>query len=463
MTAPVHPIEAESYRILAGRVDLTRWPPASRAVVARIIHAAADISYADTLVVDENACLAGIAALRAGAPVVADVEMVRVATRRAGTRCLLDEGRALAADHPGLTASAAAMRVAATRWPDGAVVVVGNAPTALAEVVRLAEGGELPAGAGDRAARRVRRCGRRQGRPPGLGPAVGEQRRRAGRERGCGRRPQRPLAPGHGGGRVTPTPVVHLVGAGPGDPMLLTRRAARLLSRADVVVLDRRSLEAIADLAPAGAERVFVGRVDGRPAWDTDAIADLLADRARSTTDADRAQPDPTDGPHPPPHEPAAGQPDHPTVVRLKSGDPFVCSRGGEEMAALLARGVRVEVTPGVSAATAAPLAAGVRRGRTVTILAGNHDPVYPDTGAGRLADPTGSLVVLVGRSRQSSLADELVAAGLDPATPAAVVHAATRPGARVTHTTLGALGSHRLPPPATVVIGPAEVRSAHP
>lgn len=140
----VHPIEAESYRILARRVDLDRWPPAARAVVARVIHASADVSYATTLVVDEDACQAGIAALRAGAPVVADVEMVRVATRRAGTVCLLDEGRALAADlGPPLTATAAAMRVAADRWPAGAVVVVGNAPTALAEVVRLAAAGRF--------------------------------------------------------------------------------------------------------------------------------------------------------------------------------------------------------------------------------------------------------------------------------------------------------------------------------
>jgi len=140
---PVHPIEAESYRILAARVDLERWPPLSRAVVARVIHASADVGYADTLVVDEGACAAGLAALQAGAPVVADVEMVAVATRRAGSRCLLDEGRALQATEPGLTATAAAMRVAAGRWPTGAVFVVGNAPTALAEVVRLAAAGLL--------------------------------------------------------------------------------------------------------------------------------------------------------------------------------------------------------------------------------------------------------------------------------------------------------------------------------
>ena len=116
-----------------------------------------------------------------------------------------------------------------------------------------------------------------------------------------------------------------------------------------------------------------------------------------------------------------------------------------------------------MSAATAAPLAAGMTRGRTVTFLAGNHDPVYPATDIGALADPTSSLVVLVGRARQSAIADALVAAGLDPSTPAAVVHGATRPDAQVVHTTVAALGDHRLAPPATVVIGPAEGRRAHP
>ena len=147
MIPPVHPIEAESYRILGERVDLDRWPPLSRAVVARVIHAAADVGYADTLVVDEAACAAGVAALRAGAPVVSDVEMVAVATKRAGTVALLAEGRLRAererATDPDLTVSAAAMRVAAEHWPGGAVVVVGNAPTALAEVVALAAAGRF--------------------------------------------------------------------------------------------------------------------------------------------------------------------------------------------------------------------------------------------------------------------------------------------------------------------------------
>jgi len=140
---PVHPIEAESYRILGERVDLGRWPPLARAVAARVIHASADIGYADTLVLDEGACAAGVAALEAGMPIVTDVEMVAVATRRTGSICLLEDGRARQDAEPGLTASAAAMRVAAERWPIGAVVVVGNAPTALAEVVRLATTGRF--------------------------------------------------------------------------------------------------------------------------------------------------------------------------------------------------------------------------------------------------------------------------------------------------------------------------------
>ena len=233
-------------------------------------------------------------------------------------------------------------------------------------------------------------------------------------------------------------PLVHLVGAGPGDPLLLARRAARLLGQADVVVLDRRSLDAVAALAPLAAERCYVGRGADEPAWSTERIVDLLVDRATTGS----------------------------TVVRLKAGDPFVCSRGGEERLALLERGVACDVVPGVSAATAAPLAAGANRGRTVTILAGNDDPCYPHVDLAALADPSASLVVLTGRARQRLLAGTLMSAGLDPATPAAVVHAATRPGQRVVATTLAQLGACHLPPPATVVIGPLpprEARRAHP
>lgn len=234
---------------------------------------------------------------------------------------------------------------------------------------------------------------------------------------------------------MTAAPAVDLVGAGPGDPLLLTRRAARLLAEADVVVVDRPSLDPILALARPGAERVYVGRTAAGRAWTTGAVADLLADRAR----AGRA------------------------VVRLKSGDPFVCSRGAEEAAALAARGVACRVTPGVTAATAAPLAAGVPAGTPVTVASGDRDPHAAPVRWDALADPAASLVVLTGRAQQGAIATRLIDAGLPAATPATVVHAAGRPGTRVAETTLADLGATRLPPPAAVVIGPEGRAGAHP
>jgi precorrin-8X/cobalt-precorrin-8 methylmutase len=128
----LHPIEAESYRILAERVDLSRFGPLGAAVVARVIHASADLDYAETMVLEEEAVQAGVAALRGGAPVVVDVEMVRHGITGIEARCYLP-GRS----DSGTTRSAAGMAVAAERHPAGAVVVVGCAPTALEEVVRL--------------------------------------------------------------------------------------------------------------------------------------------------------------------------------------------------------------------------------------------------------------------------------------------------------------------------------------
>jgi siroheme synthase len=222
-------------------------------------------------------------------------------------------------------------------------------------------------------------------------------------------------------------PAIDLVGAGPGDPRLLTRRAARLLDAADVVVVDRHSLDPVLARVRPDAERVYVGRTPEGRAWTTDAVADLLAERAR----AGRA------------------------VVRLKSGDPFVCSRGAEEVAALAARGVGCRVTPGVTAATAAPLAAGLVAGSTVTIASGDRDPDAAPVPWEDLADPAASLVVLTGRAQQGEIARRLLAAGLPPDIPATVVHAATRPGTEVARTTLAALGGTRLPPPAAFVVGP--------
>jgi len=135
-TSGVHPIEAESHRILSRRVDLSHLSPDVGAVVARVVHATADLDFAHSLVLDQDAVAAGVAALRAGAPVIADVEMVRAGITAAAALCYLDDVTAEQAAP--LTRSAAAMGVAAARHPEGAVVVVGCAPTALAQVVRLA-------------------------------------------------------------------------------------------------------------------------------------------------------------------------------------------------------------------------------------------------------------------------------------------------------------------------------------
>ena len=132
----VHPIEAESYRLLARRVDLANYGPLGREVVARVIHASADLEYAATMVVDEDALAAGAEALRAGAPVITDVEMTRAGITGVDARCYLSE--AMAGEDGERTRAAAAMRLAATRHPEGAVVVAGCAPTALQELLRTA-------------------------------------------------------------------------------------------------------------------------------------------------------------------------------------------------------------------------------------------------------------------------------------------------------------------------------------
>ncbi len=325
------------------------------------------------------------------------------------------------------------MRVAAERWPAGAVFVVGNAPTALAEVVRLAAAGRfapalvigLPVGfVGAAEAKAALRA---SGLPADL------ERGRAGRQRGGRRRPQRPVAgrpaPSRGAGAVTAAdPVVHLVGAGPGDPLLLTRRAARLLARRRRGRRRPALARPVLALAPVAAERHYVGRTPGARAWAIDAVVDLLADRAR-----------------------AGG-----LVVRLKSGDPFVCSRGAEEVA-----------RPGRAGRPLPGHARGHRRhGRPARRRTGRgcdrHDRLRQSTTRPPprcpgmpLADPAASLVVLTGRAQQGAIAAGLIAAGLPGDTPAAVVHAATRPGQRVAATTLDGLGRTRLPPPATLVVGP--------
>lgn len=129
-----HPIETESYRILDERIDLSAWPDGQREVVARIIHSTADLSFADTVRIGDDAVPAALAALGAGAPVVVDAAMVAAGTPRVATTCLLGE---VPTAPSGSTRSAAAIALAAQRHPAGALWVIGNAPTALFALLDL--------------------------------------------------------------------------------------------------------------------------------------------------------------------------------------------------------------------------------------------------------------------------------------------------------------------------------------
>jgi len=133
-----HPIEEESYRILRALVDLSSLEPLSRAVTERVIHASADLEYAQTLVLDEAALRDGLEVLRRGAPIVADVGMVAAGVTARETLCFVSDPRARdLSDTFGITRSAAGFRVAAAEVGSGAVWIVGNAPTALSELVEL--------------------------------------------------------------------------------------------------------------------------------------------------------------------------------------------------------------------------------------------------------------------------------------------------------------------------------------
>jgi uroporphyrin-III C-methyltransferase len=225
-----------------------------------------------------------------------------------------------------------------------------------------------------------------------------------------------------------------LVGAGPGDPKLITVRGAEALAEADVVVFDRLAAPALLDLAPAGAERVYAGKEPGRAAMTQEAISALIVQRA------------------------LAGA----TVVRLKGGDPFVFGRGGEEMVACARAGIAVEVVPGVTSAFAAPAAIGVpvthrdvaRSVAVVTVSTAHGDAVEVDT----VATATDTLVLLMATGRLEATCHRLVAGGRDGGTPAAIVQWATTEDQRTVVGTLETLPALALAasigPPATLVVG---------
>jgi uroporphyrin-III C-methyltransferase len=231
-------------------------------------------------------------------------------------------------------------------------------------------------------------------------------------------------------------PVVHLVGAGPGDVDLLTLRAARLLQLADIIVHDRLIGDGVLDLANPKARRIDVGKSAGRHALSQEEINELLVELAA---------------------------PDR-VVVRLKGGDPFVFGRGGEEAIFLLSRGILVEVVPGVTAAlgcAASALIPLTHRGiaRSVRFVTGHCRGDEPlDLDWAGLADPETTLVVYMGHAQIAQIAGRLIAHGLSPATPVAAITDGCGRRQRVVRTTLSdaalAAASARPGAPTLFVIG---------
>jgi uroporphyrin-III C-methyltransferase/precorrin-2 dehydrogenase/sirohydrochlorin ferrochelatase/uroporphyrin-III C-methyltransferase len=228
---------------------------------------------------------------------------------------------------------------------------------------------------------------------------------------------------------------VYLVGAGPGDPELLTLKAVRALERADVVVYDRLVSADVLAMVPTGTMRIFVGKACARHAMPQDEINALLVRLAR------------------------AGH----RVVRLKGGDPFVFGRGSEEATHLARHGVAVEVVPGVTAASACCAALGIpltHRGLAsgVRFVTGHSRSGALDLDWDRLADPDTTLVIYMGLANLPLIARRLEAAGLAPDTPAAAIAGATLPEQAVCVAPLArlpeAVREAGLAAPVLVVIG---------
>lgn len=234
-----------------------------------------------------------------------------------------------------------------------------------------------------------------------------------------------------------PLPPVALVGAGPGDPELLTRAGERLLRQAEVVVFDALANPALLDLAPTSAERVDVGKRAGRHSMTQERINALLVELGRSGR----------------------------RIVRLKGGDPFVFGRGGEEAEALVDAGLTFVVVPGVTSGVAAAAYAGIpvtHRDFTTsfTVVTGHEDPTKPESklhleALARLD----SLAFYMSLGNLGRNADALIAAGKDPATPTAVIERGTWPTQRTVVAPLrdiaAAATAANVQPPALVIIGP--------
>jgi uroporphyrinogen III methyltransferase/synthase len=237
--------------------------------------------------------------------------------------------------------------------------------------------------------------------------------------------------------------IVYLVGAGPGDPGLMTRRSLELIAAADAILYDRLIPPGALEGARPDAELRYVGKEPGAPALTQEETNELIVELAR------------------------AGK----RVVRLKGGDPFVFGRGGEEAEALAAAAVPFEVVPGVTAGVAAPAYAGIPvthrdAASAVAFVTGHEDPAKPGSALDweALARFPGTLVFYMGIRNLPLIAERLTAAGRGPGEPVAVVERGTHPGQRTIADTLAGIAARveaeEVRPPAITVVGPvAELR----
>ena len=230
---------------------------------------------------------------------------------------------------------------------------------------------------------------------------------------------------------------VYLVGAGPGDPELLTLKAHRLLIQCDALVYDSLVPKEVLDLVPAICERRFVGKRRGHHSVPQPSTNAVLVELARK----------------------------HSTVVRLKGGDPFLFGRGGEEAAYLAERNIPVQIVPGVTAGIAAPAYAGIpvthrRAGSSVTFVTGHEeiDKRRPSVDWRALAAASDGLVIYMGLHNLPRIAEELMAGGLSATTPVAVIQQGTVAGQRCLKATLVDVAaqcrSQAFKSPSVVVVG---------
>jgi uroporphyrinogen III methyltransferase/synthase len=230
---------------------------------------------------------------------------------------------------------------------------------------------------------------------------------------------------------------VYLVGAGPGDPGLLSIKAVKILEKANVVIYDRLITRAILRLIPKKAEKIYVGKRSGKHTIRQDKINEILIREARKGK----------------------------VVVRLKGGDPFLFGRGGEEVQELRKSGVQFEVVPGVTSALAAPAYAGIplthrKYASSLAIVTGHEDPTKPESRVKweKLAESVDTIVVLMGIKNLESVVKRLLNGGRDPQTSIAIIERGTTTNQRTTIGTLSDIAQRaserKVKAPAIIVIG---------